>query len=95
MIVQLEYGTWFHSLVSLRSVPIKVRFEHSQICYTHLIIIGPVTCLDYNDKMLLTGSSDKYVCMIVLTCNLHCVIHCTHGAGMSKHGAVIHIHNLE
>ena len=30
----------------------------------HLVILntlGAVTCLDFNDEMLLTGSSDKYV----------------------------------
>ena len=31
------------------------------IPFSVLAISGPITCLDYNGRMLVTGSSDKYV----------------------------------
>ena len=52
--------------------------------------IGPITCLDYNDKILVTGSSDKCVYVKMHHFTLYIC-----GTDMSKHGAVIHMHNLE
>ena len=49
---------------------------HIDIPFSILNTLGPITCLDCNDEMLVTGSSDKYIIYycVYTSCVTLCII---------------------